>query len=118
MARQEVFLIVLGIALGACITMGVWVGSLLMSPIHAYGGTVDTQGTFSVASCKVQGRGDAEAFWIFDHESKKIAVYFMNGKTLEFLAVRDMRYDLTPAQWPLRQTPTIDEMKKQTRGKQ
>ena len=114
MGRQEVLLILLGIALGASLIMAAWVGYLVTSPNQVHGSTVDTQGVWSVASCRMQGRGDAEAFWVFDHEQKKLAVYLMNGKNFEVLAVRDLQYDFNIPAFSAqggRQTPDIKQMR-------
>ncbi len=114
MGKQGVLSLVLGISIGASLVLAAWVVYLVNTPRQAYGGTVDTNGLFSVASARLVGRGEAEAFWVFNHEKEKLAVYLMNNRNLEILAVRDCSYDFRPAQYSPkggRQDPSVKFMR-------
>ena len=116
MGRQGVLLLALGVAIGASVVLGSWVTYLVVNPSQVSGGGYDTNGTMSVATGLIKGQGQSEALFIFDHEARKLVVYFVNGRNLEILAVRDCTYDLgfQHAQWSPeggRQRPDVGYMK-------
>ncbi len=84
MGKSGWLILVLGISLGANATL------LLhdASPPVASGQTVDTSGGYSLATGRIQGKGEADALYIWSHADKKLAVYFENGNRLELLHVR------------------------------
>lgn len=116
MGKQGVLTLLLGVALGANLVLGAWVVTTTLSPQTALGGTVDTGAGITVATGRIQGKGDADALYIWDHADKKLAVYFQSGGKLELLAVRNCEYDMVPNQFG-DQKPTYQEMKKNVRKK-
>ena len=78
---------------------------------QALGGTVDSGAGFTVGTGQLQGKGDADAVYIFSHEDKKLLVYFQNANRLELLATRNCQYDLQPNQYG-KQNPSVADMKK------
>lgn len=110
--------LVLGIALGVNVVL---VGVLVGTPDTqtAVGQSANGTNGFLMTTGVLQGKGTSEALYIMDTTNRKLAVYFMNSRTLELLGVRDMQYDLIPQDFSPkggRQDPSVQDMKEATRG--
>lgn len=79
-----------GVALGANVVLGAWVIENHFTPRTVMGQTVDSGGRFTVATGRLQGKGEADGLYVIDNEAHKLMVYFDNGRRLELLHVRDM----------------------------
>ena len=116
MGKQGVLTLLLGVALGANVILACWIVSITLNPTPALGGTVDGAGEYTLATGRLQGRGDADALYIWSHVDKKLVVYFQSGKNLELLSTRNCIYDFRPNQYG-EQRPTVQRMKKDVSGK-
>lgn len=122
MDKHGVLYIALGLLLGACLTMGVWIGTgagRSGTDGMAFGQTAMGNGSILVATGRIQGRGDGDGFYIYDTENKKLAVLFVGNSKMELLHIRDMSYDWQPVQYDgkgRRQDPSVKDMKKGTRS--
>lgn len=118
MNKQGILTLALGILIGANMVMGVWFVSVLQNPPRdAFGQTAGTDGSISVGTGKLQGRGDSDAFYLFDHNTKKLAVYAASGNRFELIAVRNTKYDWKYDEFPAKgHKPSVSDVKKQTGG--
>lgn len=117
--KQGFLVLILGIMIGANVVMGAWVVSLWNKPMQtALGATADTNGNISIGTGRLQSRGESDALYIYDHESKKIAVYVSSGNRFELLAVRDTTHDWKYVEFPAKgHRPSVAEVKKETSKK-
>ena len=85
----------------------------------ALGGTVDTSGGYTLATGRLQGKGEADALYIWNHETRKLGIYFANNRNLEVIAIRDCSYDFAVPGFSARngkQIPPASDMKKASSG--
>lgn len=113
MQKQGTLFLMLGALIGANLIMAAWLVSLSFAPA-AIGATADSGNNFAVATGRLQGRGEADAFYIWDHQDKKLLVYAALGNKFELIAVRDAQWDLRYQEYPggNRHSPTLDEVRK------
>ena len=95
MSKVQGVTLLLGAALGANLVLGAWVLESHFSPKVVMGQTVDSGTTFTVATGRLQGKGEADGFYILDHANQKLLVYFTNGQQLQLLHVRDLKEDMS-----------------------
>ncbi len=77
------------------------------------GGTSTVGHEVAVATGSIVG-GTGSNFWLYDTQSKRIAVYFLSNAGLEIRAVRDVSFDLEATDFnpPLGKPVRVNEMKK------
>ncbi len=110
MSRHELLLLLLGVALGANLMLGAWViGNGQTIPV-AQGGSVDSGTAYTIATGKFQGKGDGEGLYILKHDDQKLLTFFINGKFLELMHVRDLSKDFQ-AKVHGEQTPVAEKDK-------
>ena len=95
MSKVQGMTLLLGVALGANLVLGAWVLESHFSPNVVMGQTVDSGASFTVATGRLQGKGEADGFYVLDHANKKLLVYFTNGRSLQLLHVRDLGEDMS-----------------------
>ena len=113
MSRSALMMLVVGL-------LGGWIVAQEMptagagSPMDEFRmGTADTEGSYSVATGRVQGR-DADVLFVWNHENQKLAVYSVSNSALQVLHVRNCAFDFRGDDFNLpgrRSTPTVTEMK-------
>ena len=111
MGKQGILTLLLGVALGGNLVLGAWIVTTTLSPQTALGNTVDSDGKVFVATGRIQGKGDADALYVYDHEIKQLVVYFQSGQRLELLSSRNCDYDFKPNSFGT-QKPTPKELRK------
>lgn len=117
MSKQGWMTLLLGVAIAL---NGILVGALISSESPtAEGQSANGTNGFLMTTGVLQGKGQSEALYLFDTNSKKLAVYFMNNARMEVLGIRDLQYDLIPQSYSPkggRQDPTVKEMKEGVKG--
>lgn len=105
--------LLLGALVGANLIMAAWLVALSSAPT-ASGVGADSGNGFAVATGRLQGRGEADAIYIWDHVDKKLLVYAALGNKFELIAVRDAQWDLKYQEYPggNRHSPTLEEVRK------
>ena len=93
MAKHGFLMLLLGVALGANFVMGAWLVANSLSPHVASGATVDTQGGYTLATGRIQGGGEADVLYVWNHETMKLGIYMMRNRSLEVLAIRNCSSD-------------------------
>ncbi|MEM7166581.1 MAG: hypothetical protein AAF581_14030 [Planctomycetota bacterium] len=83
---------------------------------QVFGGTVDSGGTHLIlATGKLQNL-EADALYVMDERSHKLAVYLIRAKKLELHSMRDCSYDFQLTAFG-EQSPTVGEVKDVVRKK-
>jgi len=113
MSKQSALTLLLGAAIGAnAVLLGLLAGPSIV-PTASGENATGTNG-FLMSTGILQGKGNADALYVMDTTSKKLAIYFMNNTRLELIGVRDIQYDLMPKSFSPKggtQSPTVDEMR-------
>lgn len=78
----------------------------------ASAGAVDNTGPFAMLTGQLQGRGEGEALFLWEHASQKLVVYLVSGKQMEVLFVRDCSFDFKANVAVGVMIPTVADMKK------
>lgn len=76
----------------------------------AHAGEVDNTGDVALMTGQLQGRGEGEALFIWEHASQKLAVYIVNASRMELLFVRDCSFDFRANVALGQMKPTVEEM--------
>lgn len=111
MKKQGILVLALGVMIGANLVMGAWVVSLWSNPRHvAEGQTANAIGNYLVGMGGT-GQGDQDAFYIYDTDQKKLAVYTVRQNQFQLLGVRDTQYDWKYTVFPSKgQKPTLEQV--------
>ncbi len=114
MSRSALMMLVVGLLGGWMVAHELPVVGAKGAPMDEFRmGTADTEGAYSVATGRVQGR-DADVLFVWNHENQKLAVYSVSSNALQVLHVRNCEYDFKADGFNLggrRSTPTVKEMR-------
>lgn len=99
--------------LGAVAVLSVWlIVEISRDPAQVGAQTATVSGNLLIATGQIQGRGNADAVYIYDHGQKKIVCYQAQFNRFDVIAIRDCQYDWRVNQYPEAQNPTPEEVKK------
>lgn len=73
-------------------------------------GEVDNTGDVALMTGQLQGRGEGEALFIWEHATQKLAIYIVNASRMELLFVRDCSFDFKANVAIGQMKPTVEEM--------
>ncbi|MEM7261040.1 MAG: hypothetical protein AAF488_03555 [Planctomycetota bacterium] len=98
------------IARSACAFVVLALAFFVTAPAHA--GSVDTTGPFAMLTGQLQGRGDAEALFLWDKAGQRLAIYLVTPSKMELLFVRNCAYDFEVDVNPGKMTPSPAEVRR------